>query len=98
MAYLLILAIFGHWALSRLRREQDRQSVLSLRVMALAVLAQAAIGIWTLLAQVPISLGLIHQAGALVLLAAALIHLHHASLSQAKPEAVAALSPRADLR
>jgi cytochrome c oxidase assembly protein subunit 15 len=35
-----------------------------------------AIGVWALLAGVPINLGLLHQAGAMLLLAAALIHLH----------------------
>jgi cytochrome c oxidase assembly protein subunit 15 len=40
------------------------------------IVAQAAIGIATLLANVPISLALAHQAGAIVVLAAATIHLH----------------------
>jgi cytochrome c oxidase assembly protein subunit 15 len=34
------------------------------------------LGIWTLLAQVPISLGLMHQGGALVLLGVCIWHLH----------------------
>lgn len=42
----------------------------------LAVLAQIGFGIWTLLAQVPITLGLIHQGGALVVLTACIWHLH----------------------
>ncbi len=41
-----------------------------------AVLLQIVLGIWTLLAQVPLGLGLIHQGGALILLAAALWNLH----------------------
>lgn len=41
-----------------------------------AVLLQIALGIWTLLAQVPLSLGLLHQGGALIVLAAALWNLH----------------------
>ncbi len=41
-----------------------------------AVLAQIAFGVWTLLAHVPITLGLIHQGGALVVLAACVWHLH----------------------
>jgi len=40
------------------------------------VLAQVALGIWTLLAHVPIPLALLHQAGAVALLAAALWHWH----------------------
>ena len=42
----------------------------------LAVLVQIGFGIWTLLAQVPITLGLIHQGGALVVLTACIWHLH----------------------
>lgn len=38
-------------------------------VVAGTVTLQAALGIWTLMAQVPVSLGVIHQAGAAVLLA-----------------------------
>jgi len=46
-------------------------------VMVLAVIVgQAAIGIATLLAQVPIHLGLLHQAGAVMVVAACLWHLH----------------------
>ncbi len=41
-----------------------------------AILVQISLGIWTLLAQVPLGLGLIHQAGALIVLAAALWNLH----------------------
>jgi cytochrome c oxidase assembly protein subunit 15 len=48
----------------------------SAMAMLLAVFAQVALGIWTVLAQVPISLGLLHQGGALVLLAVSLWHVH----------------------
>jgi cytochrome c oxidase assembly protein subunit 15 len=41
-----------------------------------AILLQTGLGIWTLLAQVPLGLGLIHQGGALIVLAAALWNLH----------------------
>ena len=37
-------------------------------------LLQATLGVWTLLLAVPISLGLAHQAGAMLLFAAALYH------------------------
>lgn len=43
-------------------------------VLFAAVLAQIALGIWTLVAQVPIGLGLAHQAGAFVLLGLAVWH------------------------
>jgi cytochrome c oxidase assembly protein subunit 15 len=45
-------------------------------VLFAAVLLQIVFGIWTLLAQVPLALGLIHQGGALLVLAAALWNLH----------------------
>lgn len=45
-------------------------------LLAGAVALQAAGGIWTLLAQVPLSLGLVHQAGAFIVLAIAVYHLH----------------------
>jgi cytochrome c oxidase assembly protein subunit 15 len=41
-----------------------------------AVVAQIALGVWTLLARVPIELGLAHQAGAVVVFAMALWHAH----------------------
>ncbi len=44
--------------------------------LAAAVLAQALLGIWTLLAHVPLSLGLVHQGGAAVVMALAVWHLH----------------------
>jgi cytochrome c oxidase assembly protein subunit 15 len=45
-------------------------------VLGAAVLAQIALGILTLLAHVPIPLALLHQAGAVAVLAAALWHWH----------------------
>lgn len=47
------------------------------KVLFGTVLAQALLGIATLLWHVPISLALVHQGGALVVLAAAVVHLHH---------------------
>jgi cytochrome c oxidase assembly protein subunit 15 len=45
-------------------------------VLLVAVAAQIAFGIWALLWQVPLWLGLVHQAGAFVVFAAALWNLH----------------------
>lgn len=45
-------------------------------ILLATVLLQIAFGIWTLLWQVPLWLGLVHQGGALVVLAAALWNLH----------------------
>ena len=57
--------------------------------IALAVLVtlQAILGVWTLLAVVPLNLGLLHQFGAIVVFAAALAHL--AALSPAARPAAA---------
>jgi len=49
---------------------------ISALVLCAAVLAQMAIGIWTLLAQVPLPLGLLHQGGGAVVLAIAVWHLY----------------------
>jgi len=74
-AYLVLLATIGLWIWGR---GQD----LSLRVrkalnMLLAmVLVQVALGIWTLLAVVPLWLGLVHQGGAMFTLGAAIYLLH----------------------
>jgi heme a synthase len=43
--------------------------------LALFAILQATLGVWTLLLAVPIPLGLAHQAGAILLFAAALYHL-----------------------
>ncbi len=45
-------------------------------LLAVAVLAQVAVGVWTLLALVPLWLGLVHQAMAFLLLAVAVWHRH----------------------
>ncbi len=45
-----------------------------------AVIVQASLGIMTVVLGVPLSIALIHQGGALVLLALALWHLHHSLL------------------
>jgi heme a synthase len=44
--------------------------------VGIAVMLQIGLGVWTLLAEVPLSLGLAHQAGAMMVFAAAVWHLH----------------------
>jgi cytochrome c oxidase assembly protein subunit 15 len=44
--------------------------------LAFAITIQAVLGIWTLLAHVPLSLGLVHQGGAAVVYAVAIWHVH----------------------
>jgi cytochrome c oxidase assembly protein subunit 15 len=53
---------------------RDRQLATGAAFVAAALLAQAAIGIMTLIQRVPIELALLHHAVALVVLAAATLH------------------------
>jgi cytochrome c oxidase assembly protein subunit 15 len=71
LAYALVLAALANAAV--LWASGLRSSAV---LLAIAVLAQSAIGIATLLAQVPMDLALAHQAGGLVVVAAAVWHLH----------------------
>lgn len=57
------------------RRGEGAELVCAVLVFV-AILAQAAMGIWTLLMQVPITLGLVHQGGAVIVFALALYQLH----------------------
>jgi heme a synthase len=74
-AYLLLVVVLWH-AAALLRRKRDDRARRSAALLAAAVLAQAALGIWTLLAQVPLALGLAHQAGAAAVFGLAVWHLH----------------------
>ena len=73
VAYVLLLFVFVHSARQMTGHCRAGSSALGLLIVAFA---QLGLGIATLLLHVPISLGLAHQAGALVLLTAALWHLH----------------------
>lgn len=75
LAYVLtVLAVWQGWhAWSRADDEHVRASG---ALLGLLVLAQVGIGIWTLLAMVPLWLGLLHQAVAFVLLGVAVWHCH----------------------
>ena len=80
VAYVIAALAFVHAA--RAINEANPSNVrMSGLVILFAVLAQIAFGIWTLLAHVPITLGLIHQGGALVVLAACVWHLHEICLA-----------------
>jgi cytochrome c oxidase assembly protein subunit 15 len=71
VAYALFAAGLAVGALTwRERRLPPQARALGLAV-AVTVTLQAALGVWTLMAQVPLSLGVLHQAGAAVLLAVA---------------------------
>ena len=73
-AYLVaLLALFNHLSAWQ---SGDSRLLPSAALVLTAVLAQVALGIWTLLAVVPLPLGLAHQFLAMMLLAAAVFHLH----------------------
>ena len=66
LAYVIALALLGH-AIGVIRRADDERLRVSAWLMAVGVVAQLALGIWTLLALVPLHLALAHQLGAAVL-------------------------------
>jgi cytochrome c oxidase assembly protein subunit 15 len=71
------IAVVALWHASTIvLSAKDAKARLSAVVLSLAVLAQIGPGIWTLLAHVPLSLGLAHQAGAAIVFAACIWHLH----------------------
>jgi cytochrome c oxidase assembly protein subunit 15 len=75
IAYAITAAALWHlWSVHRARADAPQRR--SAAILAGAVLAQAGLGIWTLLAHVPIPLALLHQAGAVALFGVALWHWH----------------------
>lgn len=85
VAYVLAI-LSGVHAAAVIERSDDERVRRSAGVLAAALWAQAALGIWTLLAWVPLGLGVLHQAGALVVLAVAIWHVftvRRASLDEA---------------
>lgn len=71
------------------RSADDERLVRSAVVLTVGIFAQAALGIWTLLAVVPLWLGLAHQAGAAVVLILAVWHAHGMLHAPAARERVA---------
>jgi len=74
LGYAVVLATILQAGWLALRREAPELVTSAFILMCLALL-QATLGVWTLLLAVPIELGLAHQAGAILLFAAALYHL-----------------------
>ena len=74
LGYTVVLATILQAGWLALRREAPELVTSAFILMCLALL-QATLGVWTLLLAVPIALGLAHQAGAILLFAAALYHL-----------------------
>ncbi|MDH3580504.1 MAG: COX15/CtaA family protein [Hyphomicrobiales bacterium] len=76
----LVWTLLHTWRV--IMRAGEGPFAVSAGVMTLAVLLQVGLGIWTLLAQVPVGLALLHQGGAVLVLAIALIHLHQLARAQ----------------
>jgi heme a synthase len=75
LAYVLVALVL--WQTVGLARAgSDERAAGSAGVLAAVVVAQMGIGIWTLLTGVPLALGLAHQGGAAVVVAATTLHLH----------------------
>lgn len=76
---ILVLALWHLVAL--VRTADDERVVRSAGLLTFAVLAQMSFGIWLLLAHVPLWLGLVHQGGAALVVAACVLHLHRTTRS-----------------
>jgi cytochrome c oxidase assembly protein subunit 15 len=74
LAYIVTALVI--WQTIALRRDGKTPAWRSALVLAHLVLLQVALGIWTLLAWVPLHLGLAHQAGAVAVFAGAIWHVH----------------------
>jgi cytochrome c oxidase assembly protein subunit 15 len=75
MAYVVGLAALAEvWLV--LRAPSDKRVRVTAIALLCAVFAQMALGIATLLAHVPLGLGLLHQGGGAVVLVLAILHLH----------------------
>lgn len=70
-AYLLVAGAVWFYLAARKTDAEFRA-----RLVLISVFAQMLLGIWTVLAATPISLGLLHQGGALIVFAAALYLVH----------------------
>ncbi|PIB97058.1 COX15/CtaA family protein [Caulobacter sp. X] len=71
MAYALFVAGIAIAVIARRDRPLAAGSKAIATALAVIVVLQASLGVWTLMAAVPITLGVLHQAGAAVLLAVA---------------------------
>lgn len=74
-AYIVVALSLVHlWSL--IRSADDEHVVRSAGLLAASLVGQMSIGIWTLVSGVPLPLGLAHQAGAAIVVAAATLHLN----------------------
>jgi cytochrome c oxidase assembly protein subunit 15 len=91
IAYLLLAGAVAHWRLlpAGLRNGPAGSGALA---VAILIALQIALGAATVILAVPLALGLLHQAGALAVFAAALHHLHGLLRGRAQGSAQAAAS------
>ena len=75
IAYLVAGVVIGH-AIGVTRSADDEKLRASAALLMVAIWLQIGLGIWTLLAVVPLSLGLAHQGGAAILFSIAVRHLY----------------------
>ena len=83
-AYVLLIAAVAQ-AWFAYSSPTGSRACFSALVLAGAVVVQASLGIWTLLAHVPLSLGLMHQGGAAIVMALAIWHLHETRKLSSRP-------------
>lgn len=76
MAYLITIAIVLHFFATLFSNRYRQPFIISAGVLLVAVLGQVALGIWTLLQQVPINLGVAHQGMAAIVFGIAVWHWH----------------------
>ncbi len=74
-AYAVLISVFGLYLSSRKSGISDQISLGSFSLLIVTLL-QLALGIWTLLAVVPVTLGALHQAGGLTVLGISTFLLH----------------------
>lgn len=75
LGYLIFVLVIVQIYLVASRMGEGRH-LSSIVLLFLAVVGQIVLGVWTLLTLVPLSLGLYHQAGAVIVLLISLTHLH----------------------
>lgn len=73
LAYILLVAVGLHWFFAQ-NKALGRTGALTSNLLFFGVVVQAYLGIHTLLAVVPVSLGTIHQAGAVVVFTFAVLN------------------------
>src|SRR5262249_34200454 len=83
-AYVVVVAVLWRLVVVLASRRQRAQQTSAL-ALALAVIAQLGLGIWTLLSQVPPLLGIAHQAMAASIFASAVWHLYEGRHPRAAP-------------